>query len=81
MELLGAGATLVVASPAGGVMPIDPRTLPDEEQKITWAPALAAAENTLPLRAIEAAEFDAIFIPAATARCSICRTIPICSAC
>lgn len=63
MECLKAGASLVVASPEGGVMPIDPRTTPNEQQRAEWAPALEAAANTQPLRNINADSFDAIFIP------------------
>jgi putative intracellular protease/amidase len=63
MEFLAGGAEMTVASPQGGAMPIDPRTLPNEEQKIAWAPALAAAANTLPLSGIRSGGFDAIFLP------------------
>jgi len=44
-------------------MPIDPRTLPTDKQKLEWQPALRAAESTLPLQSIQAADFDAIFLP------------------
>ena len=63
MEFLAGGVEMVVASPKGGQMPIDPRTLPDERQKIEWAPAIAAAANTVPLSTVRADDFDAIFIP------------------
>jgi len=63
MALLASGAQLVVASPKGGAMPIDPRTLPNDQQKIDWAPALAAAENTLLLQEMRSQDFAAIFIP------------------
>ena len=63
MELLAAGARIVVASPAGGVMPIDPRTSPDEGQRAAWSPALAAGQNTVPLDGVRAVDFDAVFIP------------------
>jgi putative intracellular protease/amidase len=63
MEFLGGGVELVVASPKGGQMPIDPRTLPNEQQKIEWAPAIAAAANTVPLSSILSENFDALFLP------------------
>jgi len=63
MTFLAGNASMIVASPNGGQMPIDPRTLPSEKQKLDWAPSLLAAENTVPLRTIQSTEFDAIFIP------------------
>lgn len=63
MKLHEAGVELTVASPRGGQMPIDPRTLPNEDQKIAWAPALVAASATVALGEIQADPFDAIFIP------------------
>jgi putative intracellular protease/amidase len=63
MEFLREGAEMVVASPKGGQMPIDPRTLPNEQQKIDWAPAIAAAANTCLLSTIHSKDFEAIFIP------------------
>jgi putative intracellular protease/amidase len=63
MEFLAGGAEMAVASPKGGAMPIDPRTLPNDRQKLDWAPALQAASATLPLAAISSADFDAIFVP------------------
>jgi putative intracellular protease/amidase len=63
MEFLAGGVAMAVASPKGGQMPIDPRTLPNEQQKIDWAPAIAAAANTVPLSTVRAADFDALFLP------------------
>ena len=57
------GMELTVASPKGGQMPIDPRTLPTPEQQIEWKPALDAASRTLTLDGVKAADFDAIFLP------------------
>ena len=57
------GMELTVASPNGGQMPIDPRTLPTSEQQTEWMPALEAASHTLTLDGLEAADFDAIFLP------------------
>lgn len=58
-----AGAALIVASPRGGKTPIDPKTTPDDEQRNTWAAALAALDSAVPLADVTAADFDAIFIP------------------
>jgi putative intracellular protease/amidase len=44
-------------------MPVDPRTLPTDQQKLDWQPALKASENTVPLQTVQAANFDAVFIP------------------
>ncbi len=63
MTFLGGGVEMVVASPKGGQMPIDPRTFPNEQQRIEWAPAIAAAENTLLLADVRSENFDALFLP------------------
>jgi putative intracellular protease/amidase len=63
MEFVAGGVDIVVASPKGGQMPIDPRTLPNEQQKVDWAPAIAAATDTVPLSWVDSADFDAIFLP------------------
>ncbi len=57
------GMELTVASPKGGQMPIDPRTLPTPEQQTEWKPALDAASHTLTLDGVKADDFDAIFLP------------------
>jgi putative intracellular protease/amidase len=75
------GAVLTVASPKGGQMPIDPRTLPTPEQQMEWKPALDAATHTLTLDGLKAVDFDAIFLPGGhgpmfdlpeNSRCSSC---------
>ncbi|UBF28825.1 DJ-1/PfpI family protein [Kovacikia minuta CCNUW1] len=63
IELLKHDIELTVASPKGGAMPIDPRSLPTPEQKIEWQPAITAATQTRKLAEIQSEEFDAIFIP------------------
>ncbi len=63
MEFHRHGVNLVVASPKGGQMPIDPRTLPTAQQEIDWAQALAAARNTVLLSTVTAEGFDGIFLP------------------
>ena len=57
------GVELTVASPKGGQMPIDPRTLPNSEQEVEWRPALDAAASTKVLAGLSAADYDAIFLP------------------
>jgi len=63
------GATVVLASPAGGQPPIDPRsTEPDSQTEATRrfqqdAEAQAALAHTQPLSEIDAAAFDALFFP------------------
>ncbi|KAB8145837.1 type 1 glutamine amidotransferase domain-containing protein [Chloroflexia bacterium SDU3-3] len=55
-----AGVAITTASPRGGVVPIDPNSLPvpDDAQD-----AYAALQQTLPLAEVSAAGFDAIFLP------------------
>ncbi|MBV8277693.1 MAG: DJ-1/PfpI family protein [Verrucomicrobia bacterium] len=63
MEFLAKGVEMVVASPKGGQMPIDPRTNPTPEQQKEWAPALKAAASTVKLSQVSSKDFDAIFLP------------------
>jgi putative intracellular protease/amidase len=59
------GAEMVVASPRGGRVPIDPRSLPiTPELMMKHADALTILERTQSLESIRSAlDFDAIFIP------------------
>ncbi len=61
--LRAAGHDIVVASPQGGRVPLDPKTNPDDTQKREWAAALAALEQTVPLSSVHADDFAAIFLP------------------
>ena len=63
LSLKDAGVEVVVASPAGGVVPIDEKSKPDEDQAKAWALALAALQSTLPLAAVRDQDFDLIFLP------------------
>ncbi|MBW4470600.1 MAG: SMP-30/gluconolactonase/LRE family protein [Stenomitos rutilans HA7619-LM2] len=63
IELLKHNVELTVASPKGGAMPIDPRSLPTPEQEAEWQPAITAATQTFKLAEIKSEDFDAIFIP------------------
>lgn len=59
----GAGVRTTLASPAGGAVPIDPRSVDSVEQHPDWQPALAALRHTELLSKLQAATFDALFIP------------------
>lgn len=63
LELAKNGVEITIASPKGGVMPIDPRSLPTSEQEKDWQSAIAASEQTLKLSEVTSSEFDAIFLP------------------
>lgn len=61
--LTEAGVEVVVASPKGGLVPLDPKTEPDEEQRKKWAGALSALTATKRINEVTADGFDAIFFP------------------
>lgn len=63
MEFHQAGVEMVVASPLGGAMPIDPRSLATKSQEAEWKPAMDAAKNTVRLAEVGSDGFDAIFLP------------------
>lgn len=63
MEFHLAGVEMVVASPLGGPMPIDPRSRPASKQEQQWQPALMAAADTKKLADVTSDGFDAIFLP------------------
>lgn len=52
-----------VASPTGGKVPIDPRSVPDDDQKEQWKDAIAELENTRPLEEIWEDGFVGVFVP------------------
>lgn len=52
-----------VASPTGGKVPIDPRSVPDDAQKEQWKDAIAELENTRPLEEIWEDGFVGVFVP------------------
>lgn len=64
-----AGADIVLASPAGGMPPMDPKSdLPDFQTEFTHrfyadADAQKALANSLPLDGVSEADFDAVFYP------------------
>jgi putative intracellular protease/amidase/sugar lactone lactonase YvrE len=63
LELLDNGVEITIASPKGGVMPVDPRSLPTPEQEKAWQSAIAASKQTVKLSEVKSTEFDAIFLP------------------
>ncbi len=63
LELLKNGVDITIASPKGGAMPVDPRSLPTLEQEKAWQSAIAASKQTVKLSEVKSTEFDAIFLP------------------
>jgi putative intracellular protease/amidase len=63
LELAANGVEMTIASPKGGAMPIDPRSLPTPAQETAWHSAIAASQQTIALSAVTSTEFDAIFLP------------------
>lgn len=63
LELAANGIEMTIASPKGGAMPIDPRSLPTPAQETAWHNAIAASQQTIALSAVTSTEFDAIFLP------------------
>lgn len=68
-RLLDAGAELILASPAGGQPPLDPKSSEDNAQteatrRFNADPnAQAALANTVKLAAVKAENFDSVFYP------------------
>ena len=63
LELTNNGIEIAIASPKGGAMPIDPRSLPTPAQEQGWQNAIAASKQTINLSEVTSTEFDAIFLP------------------
>ncbi|MEO5689007.1 MAG: type 1 glutamine amidotransferase domain-containing protein [Burkholderiaceae bacterium] len=63
MAAVAAGIQIVVASPKGGAVPVDPKSTPKGSEQDEWAPALNALRGSATLASVENQEFDAIFIP------------------
>lgn len=63
LALREAGADLVVASPAGGAVPIDEKSRPTGDDAKAWAPALAALASTVTLASVRDEDFALIFLP------------------
>lgn len=54
---------LVVASLRGGKVPIDPRSVPDDEHKAQWREAIAELQRTRALEEIWKDGFAGVFVP------------------
>jgi putative intracellular protease/amidase/sugar lactone lactonase YvrE len=63
LELLKNDIEMTIASPKGGSMPVDPRSLPTPEQQREWQQAIVASTQTIELSEVTSTEFDAIFLP------------------
>jgi putative intracellular protease/amidase len=57
------GAHVTVASPLGGAVPLDPRTEPDDRDRIRYFGALRALQSSHTLAGIDDSFFDGLFIP------------------
>jgi len=63
LTLTDAGVEVVVASPAGGAVPVDEKSKPSQSDAKEWAPALVALQSTVALQSVANEEFDLIFLP------------------
>lgn len=57
------GYLITVASPKGGQAPLDPRSVPDDEQAKAQAEALQVLKETQPLSSLNLENYDAVFFP------------------
>ena len=62
-EFKSNGFDVTVASPLGGEAPIELRSAPKPEEASLWAEELEVLKQTKTLTSVDAADFDAIFIP------------------
>lgn len=58
LELLKNDIEMVIASPKGGAVPIDPRSLPTPEQEQAWSRAIKASRQTVKLSEVTSTETD-----------------------
>jgi putative intracellular protease/amidase/uncharacterized protein YciI len=63
LELTGQGIEVVMASPKGGTVPIDPRSKPSATQSALWQQSIKALENSVPLSGLYSYQFDGVFLP------------------
>lgn len=56
------GASITVASPLGGSVPLDPKTAPNDRQRSKWQRALQALASSIPLDTVNDDAFDGVFI-------------------
>jgi len=57
-----AGFEVTVASPKGGKVPVDPRSLKEGERIFAWSKASVKLAETLPLDQMQAQNFKAVFL-------------------
>jgi putative intracellular protease/amidase/uncharacterized protein YciI len=57
------GIEVVVASPKGGSVPIDPHSKPTATESSVWGQAIRALEKSVPLPSVSSVHFDGIFLP------------------
>ncbi|MDZ4836445.1 MAG: type 1 glutamine amidotransferase domain-containing protein [Candidatus Melainabacteria bacterium] len=62
-DFVRAGAHIIVASPLGGPVPIDPKTEPNDKQKKEWAAQLSLLHSTRRIADVDPGDLDAVFIP------------------
>ncbi len=60
---LNQGYTVTVASIDGGVVPIDPHSMPKNEELSKWQSSLDALKESQKLSSLDLSKFDAVFIP------------------
>ncbi|HEY1123744.1 MAG TPA: type 1 glutamine amidotransferase domain-containing protein [Haloferula sp.] len=58
-----AGFDIVVSTPNGGDIPVDPRSKATPEQTTAWADASRKLAGSLPVAEVDASKLDAVFIP------------------
>ncbi|MCG8437563.1 MAG: type 1 glutamine amidotransferase domain-containing protein [Pseudomonadales bacterium] len=54
---------LVVASPRGGKIPVDPNSVPDDDQKAQWTEAIDQLQDTRALEDVWEDGFSGVFVP------------------
>ncbi|MCW1884986.1 type 1 glutamine amidotransferase domain-containing protein [Luteolibacter flavescens] len=58
-----AGFDIVVSTPKGGDVPVDPRSKPTPEQTAEWADASKKLAGTVAIADVDASKLDAVFVP------------------
>jgi putative intracellular protease/amidase len=62
LEFRAAGYEVVVASPLGGVSPVDPNSIP-EKVPAEWSSAIKVLKSTVKLEQVDYTQYDAIVLP------------------
>jgi putative intracellular protease/amidase len=57
------GYKITVASIKGGVVPIDPRSIPEAKRQEEWKKAINILQNSVAISSVDASKYDAVFIP------------------